>query len=1335
MKKAISVVLTALMSISALPPVYAGAEDTNSAVCIYVSADNGDDANDGSFNSPFHTVAKAKEYIRTLNDDMSSDIIVYLREGCYSFDETLSFTAEDSGNNGFNIIYTNYENERVEFSGGMQVDGWEMYDAQKNIYRAQIGTEISTRQFYVNGDFKQRARSKGTLANSKFAYPDGTAEADMTVKNSIGYTTTDTFLADWKNQSYIEFVYNIRYITSRCLVESINNQDGETALITMATMPGGTGYGGWSEGSDRGEKFSWTKAPSYYENAYELLDDEGEWYHNRTDGYIYYKPCLDEKMSDIDARVPVLEELVTIDGDGDTSTVNFEEFVRNIKFENIIFTDTTWRFPTEKKAFFSRQNNLICPYNTRKLGTSFYDELPTAGVSVECASDIDFSGCTFKNFGGGGLKLTIGVQNCDISDCEFYNIAGSGINIGESSLTSTVNTEAYKYDAEDNYNPDDARKLVRNINVYNNKIHDIGKDYYNATGISGGYPVDTSIMHNELYDLPYSGIHFGYGWTKFGTAETNYVEYPVSRGIKIQYNKLSNCMTELMDGGSIYLLGAAAGDADCKNTVSDNYIQGQKNSFGFIYPDNGASNYNIYNNVIDADDCGTWETNEGGELEGAPFWLIASTGRDINVYDNYSTTDAMFCTSSANEEYLSANNYLIEPPTVCSSDSWCVQAQSIIDNAGIDEDFVIESTDNRIFNGSFEFDTKLWDDYGAEIAHDVNGRNGAGLMLTPSAEESAVSQRLVLEKNTDYLVSAWVRMPEGNASAELSAEDMFKINENDSEGFFTYKSTEFDIDEEWHRVYWVLRCDRVPWDRNTKLKEQFCSVNFSISIAKNSDLKPVYIDDISIERISDKSDIPELTGYAFDDFENGTGKYINTEGSGVSVASGGAQDSAYCMRAVPRADNEICSVKTEFYFEEGKNYIVSALIKQEGALTADQSVALIKLGEETVSTDSVINTEWQQIKIRYSHTGDSGIYPITILPFGESTKNTAVLIDDLYIKCTDNTEEVFEEAMQRDCFDEAAPSWKAINSNASIERDTDAALNGSGGIRAQLSNSGSGILKTDINLVDKTDYKISVWVKCVSNNKTSEPGVLCFRVKYSTKDSQNHYNKYLTSKVTPDGLWRRVEVYYTPPEVLDGIAYDHAEIMIYPDYATAQTAESVWYFDDFELTRQTVKHSGNRLEINQYEYDDAVYRILKSNGSKNYASVNSGRIMRGDKIAYTVTDSAKYKVVIEPVIGGYAGDAVCFSGENLYGMEMSARDLDSVLIKNHDSTRDICMFSAVYGDTNVLDTVKMTKQKAYENSDVIIPVNTGFSGIANKIMCWDLETMTPLTDCITKKAD
>ena len=30
--------------------------------------------------------------------------------------------------------------------------------------------------------------------------------------------------------------------------------------------------------------------PQVMENAYELLDTEGEWYLNRTDGYLYYKP-------------------------------------------------------------------------------------------------------------------------------------------------------------------------------------------------------------------------------------------------------------------------------------------------------------------------------------------------------------------------------------------------------------------------------------------------------------------------------------------------------------------------------------------------------------------------------------------------------------------------------------------------------------------------------------------------------------------------------------------------------------------------------------------------------------------------------------------------------------------------------------------------------------------------------------------------------------------------------------------------------------------------------------------------------------------------------------
>lgn len=63
---------------------------------LFVSPE-GSDSNAGTIDSPFLTVARAQEEVRKYNQNMSGDILVYLREGTYEITEPMQFGVEDSG--------------------------------------------------------------------------------------------------------------------------------------------------------------------------------------------------------------------------------------------------------------------------------------------------------------------------------------------------------------------------------------------------------------------------------------------------------------------------------------------------------------------------------------------------------------------------------------------------------------------------------------------------------------------------------------------------------------------------------------------------------------------------------------------------------------------------------------------------------------------------------------------------------------------------------------------------------------------------------------------------------------------------------------------------------------------------------------------------------------------------------------------------------------------------------------------------------------------------------------------------------------------------------------
>ena len=110
MRKFIAAAMSAVMLLSAFP-ITAQAANENSSdaeTAFYVSPD-GSDSNSGTESEPFKTIEKARDEVRKHTKDMTSDIVVYLKDGVYYQDETLAFGTEDSGTNGYQVRYEAYE--------------------------------------------------------------------------------------------------------------------------------------------------------------------------------------------------------------------------------------------------------------------------------------------------------------------------------------------------------------------------------------------------------------------------------------------------------------------------------------------------------------------------------------------------------------------------------------------------------------------------------------------------------------------------------------------------------------------------------------------------------------------------------------------------------------------------------------------------------------------------------------------------------------------------------------------------------------------------------------------------------------------------------------------------------------------------------------------------------------------------------------------------------------------------------------------------------------------------------------------------------------------------
>jgi hypothetical protein len=540
-----------VLSLSAPPPPAAATAQTD----LYVSP-AGDDNNPGTISRPFKTIEKAKESLRSVKSKMTRNVTVHLRGGTYSIDHTIRFDAADSGTNGFDVVYKNYPNETPVISGGKRISGWELDGAG----RWKAKTEIDNfRQLYANGRRATRARGKELPGAELFG--------------GDGYKTSNAEMAEWKNQSDIEFYYDNQWDRTICKVAGVKRGEAGTAVISMLQP-----YFTLAKLKDGKQ----AKLPTHIENALELLDEPGEWYLDRSSRTVYYKPRDKENIETTEIIVPVVETLMELKG-------TLDQPVHNIRFEGVTFSYAGWLRPSEiglvdvQANFIIDPKNLIARPGTVIANVHNQNVKSPSNIILHAANSIRFERCVFTKLGSGGMDIEFGSQNNTIQGCHFYDISGSGLQIG---------------DVVDHH-PDDVRAIVRNNKINNNFIRDVAKEYLSGVGVFAGYTDSTQISHNEICHLPYSGISLGWGWGEEDQGGSiyyqpfNYQEPTPAKNNIVENNHIHDINTRFWDGGGVYTLGNMPGTVIRGNLVHDNLGWP-----GGIYLDEGSGFIEVTGNIV-----------------------------------------------------------------------------------------------------------------------------------------------------------------------------------------------------------------------------------------------------------------------------------------------------------------------------------------------------------------------------------------------------------------------------------------------------------------------------------------------------------------------------------------------------------------------------------------------------------------------------------------------------------------------------------------------------------------------------------------------------------------
>jgi len=409
-KRFLGLFLTLLMLLS-LMPVQASAEG-EAWMSFYVSPTGSDNAA-GSEVAPFKTIQRAQEEVRKYNQNMQGNITVNLMPGRYELTEQLDFKLEDSGTNGFEVIWQGTDpNNLPVVSGAKEVKGtWT--EGENGIWHIQADDIDFARSIFVNGKKAVRAKSSkkvygGDEYTEKVDYVHPYRGARDTVY--AGFYASKDKIGIYENPEDIELHSTMIFRTAMFHVSDIvqDPADENQVIVKLGEY--------WNEyrigGNDQ-----WMPYRGFVvENAYELLDMPGEFYFNRKTKRLSYIPYAGEDMNSAEVLVPVLEQLMHIHGG------NKNNKLENLRFKNVKFAHgTSYQFQDSDSA--SGQGDFHYLQEATE-GTSKF------AINMEWCKNVTFDSCVFYGIEAACIYMKWGTEHCNVIGSVFADLGGHGVMMG-----------------------------------------------------------------------------------------------------------------------------------------------------------------------------------------------------------------------------------------------------------------------------------------------------------------------------------------------------------------------------------------------------------------------------------------------------------------------------------------------------------------------------------------------------------------------------------------------------------------------------------------------------------------------------------------------------------------------------------------------------------------------------------------------------------------------------------------------------------------------------------------------------------------------------------------